>query len=39
MLMPANFSLGVVKKKPYRMTQLCVNNIPTKLQLYILLRF
>ena len=38
MLTSANFSLGVVKKR-YRMTQSCVNNIPTKFQLYILFRF
>ena len=38
MLTSANFSLGVVKNT-YRMTQLCVNNIPTKFQLYILFRF
>ena len=38
MLMSANFSLGVVKKK-HTEWLLCVNNISTKFQLYILFRF
>ena len=38
MLTSGNFSLGAVKKTN-RMTQLCVNNIPTKFQLDILFRF